>query len=70
MPIVDLNTPTQILLEWGWLLITRANGVVYALIVVVFLLGALVTLPGGKAQVPVQAVEAGAADAREGGERA
>ena len=69
MPIVDLNTPTQALLEWGWLLITRANGVVYALIVVVFLLGALVTLPGGKAQVPVQAVEPGAADAREGGER-
>jgi hypothetical protein len=70
MPIVDLNTPTQVLLEWGWLLITRANGVVYALIVVVFLLGALVTLPGGKAQVPVQAVEVGAADAPEGGERA
>ena len=70
MPIVDLNTPTQVLLEWGWLLITRANGVVYALLVVVFLLGALVTLPGGKTQVPVQATDAGAADAREGGERA
>lgn len=45
MPLVDLAGPTGLLLEWGWLLVTRANGIVYILLLVVFVLGALVPLP-------------------------
>lgn len=45
MPLLDLAGPTGLMLEWGWLLVTRANGIVYLLLVVVFALGALVPLP-------------------------
>jgi hypothetical protein len=48
MPIVDLNTPTQLLFQWGWLLVTKANAVVLLLLVVVFLVGAFVRLPAEK----------------------
>ncbi len=47
-PLVDLATPTQLAFHWGWLLVTRANFVVYALLVVVFLLGASLRVPGVK----------------------
>jgi hypothetical protein len=46
MPFIDLNTPTELLFQWSWLLVTRANAAVYALLVVVFLIGVLVRLPG------------------------
>ena len=46
MPIFDLNSPTELLVHWGWVLVTRANGFVFVLLVVAFLLGALVSLPG------------------------
>ncbi len=46
MPVIDLNTPTQLFFEWGWLLVTRANALVFLLLVVVFLVGAFVSLPG------------------------
>jgi len=61
MPIIDLNTPTELLFQWGWLLVTKANAVVFLLLVVVFLVGALVSLPEGKHQAPVLAPAAGAA---------
>jgi hypothetical protein len=70
MPIIDLNTPTEILLQWGWLLVSRANGVVYVLLVLVFLLGALIGLPHGKARPPVPGAGSGSGDAPEGGDRA
>lgn len=67
MPIVDLNTPTQLLLHWGWLLVTRANGIVYVLLVVVFLIGALVTLPGGRTELPARTTPADDDDRETGG---
>lgn len=45
MPVIDLASPTQLLFEWGWLLVTRANGIVYLLLIVVFVLGMTVRLP-------------------------
>ena len=45
-PIVDLNTPTTLVLEWGWLLVTKATFVVFVLLVVVFVVGATVREPG------------------------
>ena len=56
MPFVTLNTPTELLLQWGWFLVTRANALMYILIVVVFLLGMFVRLP--RARKDVTAVEA------------
>lgn len=56
MPIIDLNSPTQLLLEWGWLLVTRANGIVYIAVVVVFVLGMTIRLP--RARRDVEALEA------------
>jgi hypothetical protein len=50
MPIFDLANPTQLIFEWGWFLMTRANFVVYALLLVVFLLGILVPLPRSKGE--------------------
>jgi hypothetical protein len=47
-PLIDLASPTRLLFEWGWLLVTRANALVYFLIVVVFLLGITVRLPRTK----------------------
>jgi hypothetical protein len=45
-PLVDLASPTALVFEWGWLLVTRANFVVYVLLAVVLLLGATVRVPG------------------------
>lgn len=52
MTIVDLNGPTGLLLQWGWLLFTHANGLMYLLIVVVFVLGVFVRLPGNRRKAP------------------
>lgn len=45
-PIVDLNTPTSLVFEWGWLLVTKANFVVFVLLAVVFVIGVTVREPG------------------------
>jgi hypothetical protein len=50
-PLIDLATPTSLVFEWGWLLVTRANFLVYLLLVVVFVLGATVRLPGVKREI-------------------
>ena len=47
-PLVDLASPTGLVFEWGWLLVTRANFVVYVLLALVLLLGATVRVPGTK----------------------
>lgn len=54
-PLIDLASPTRLLFEWGWLLVTGANALVYGLLVVVFVLGMLVPLP--RARRDVAAVE-------------
>jgi hypothetical protein len=51
MPVINLNTPTELLLQWGWFLVTRANGVVYLLVIAMFLAGMLVRLPRGKRDI-------------------
>lgn len=48
MPFFDLAGPTGLVYQWGWLLLTRANGVVYLLLFLVFLLGIFVPLPRSK----------------------
>lgn len=45
MPVFDLSNPTQLLFQWGWLLVTRANAVMLLLVVLVLVLGATVSLP-------------------------
>ncbi len=50
MPIFDLANPTQLIFEWGWLLMTRANFIVYLLIAAVFVLGITVPLPRSKGE--------------------
>lgn len=46
--MIDLNTPTQLMLEWGWVLVTRANGIAFLLLLLVFVLGITVKLPEGR----------------------
>jgi uncharacterized membrane protein len=63
-PIIDLNAPTDLAFEWGWLLATLANAIVLVLLVGVFVLGAVVRLP--RARRDLEAVErASAADANQ-----
>jgi hypothetical protein len=57
VPLVDLASPTKLAFEWGWLLVTRANFVVYALLGVVLLLGAAVRVPGVKRDLERVATE-------------
>ncbi len=45
MPVVDLQNPTELLFQWGWLLVTKANAVMFALVLLVLILGATVSLP-------------------------
>jgi ABC-type transport system involved in cytochrome bd biosynthesis fused ATPase/permease subunit len=65
VPVIDLATPTGLVFEWGWLLVTRANFVVYVLLVAVFVLGATVRLPGVKREI--EAVERARVDGEEAG---
>lgn len=46
--MIDLDTPTEVLLHWGWLLVTRANGIAFLLLLAVFILGITVKLPEGR----------------------
>jgi hypothetical protein len=50
-PLVDLASPTVLVFEWGWLLVTRANFVVYVLLALVLLLGATVRVPGTRRDI-------------------
>lgn len=50
-PVIDLASPTNLVLEWGWLLVTVGNFIAYALIVLVFILGATVRLPGARRDI-------------------
>lgn len=45
VPFIDLDNPTRLVFEWGWLLATRANFAVFVLLAVVFVLGMIVPLP-------------------------
>jgi hypothetical protein len=54
-PIIDLNTPTDLAFQWGWLLATVANAIVFLLVVAVFVLGMFVRLP--RARRDIEAVE-------------
>lgn len=65
VPVIDLATPTGLVFEWGWLLVTRANFVVYVLLLAVFVLGATVRLPGVKREI--EAVERARVDGEEAG---
>jgi hypothetical protein len=56
-PLVDLASPTKLALEWGWLLVTRANFAVYVLLLVVFVLGITLRLPGARRDVERVAAE-------------
>jgi len=47
-PVIDLNSPTDLAFQWGWLLATVANAIVFLLVAVVFVLGATVRLPGAR----------------------
>jgi len=68
-PIVDLDGPTKLAVEWGWLLATRANFLVYLLIVIVFVLGASVRVPGVRRVLSQAEARAGADAGRPGEER-
>ena len=50
-PWIDLNTPTKLVFEFGWVLVTRANFVVYLALLVVFVAGITVRLPGARADI-------------------
>lgn len=63
MPIFDLATPTGVFLHWGWLLVTRANGLVYVLVAAMFFLGILVPLPKGRTRRAASPMPAAQAEA-------
>jgi hypothetical protein len=50
-PWFDLNTPTKLMFEFGWFLMTRANFIVYALLLAVFVAGITIRLPGVRAEI-------------------
>ena len=54
-PIFDLNAPTDLMFQWGWLLATVANAIVFLLVVAIFVLGMIVRLP--RARRDLEAVE-------------
>ncbi len=63
--LVNLASPTKLVFEWGWLLVTRANFTVYLLLLVVFVLGVTLRVPGARRDV--ERVAAERASAAEGG---
>lgn len=65
-PIIDLSSPTNLAFQWGWLLATVATAVVIVLLIIVFLLGAFVRLPGARRDI--EAVERAGADGGRGQE--
>lgn len=50
-PLINLDTPTHIIIQWGWYLLTWGNFVVYLLLLAVFIVGITVRLPGTKREL-------------------
>jgi len=65
-PLIQLATPTGLAFRWGWLLVTRANFVVYLLVITVFIAGATIRLPGVRKDIEAVARSQGG---RAGGPR-
>jgi hypothetical protein len=49
--IVNLNSPTHLVFQVSWVLVTLANFIVFMLLLAVFLLGGFVRLPGARKQI-------------------
>jgi hypothetical protein len=47
-PWFDLMHPTKLVFEWHWLLLTWGNFIVYALLILVFIAGITLRLPGAR----------------------
>jgi len=50
-PLINLDTPTHIVIQWGWYLLTWGNYVIYLLLAAVFIIGITVRLPGTKREL-------------------
>ncbi len=50
-PVVDLDTSTRLLFRWGWLLATGANAAICGVVVLLFVLGVGVRLPGVRGDI-------------------
>jgi len=50
-PLINLNTPTHIVIQWGWYLLTWGNFVIYLLLAAVFIIGITFRLPGTKREL-------------------
>jgi hypothetical protein len=50
-PIINLFNPTHLGFQVSWVLVTLANLLVYVVMLVVFVLGATVRLPGARKQI-------------------
>ena len=50
-PLINLDTPTHIVIRWGWYLLTWGNFVIYLLLVAVFIIGITLRLPGTKREL-------------------
>jgi hypothetical protein len=50
-PLFNLDTPTHIVVQWGWYLLTWGNFVVYVLLAAVFVVGITIRLPGTKREL-------------------
>jgi hypothetical protein len=50
-PWFDLDLPTRLMFQFGWFLMTRANFVVYVLLLAVFVAGISIRLPGARAEI-------------------
>lgn len=51
IPVIDLSSPTRLAFEWGWLLGTVANTIMIVLVVLVFILGATLRVPGARRDI-------------------
>jgi hypothetical protein len=50
-PLINLDTPTHIVIQWGWYLLTWGNFVIYLMLMAVFILGITIRLPGTKREL-------------------
>jgi hypothetical protein len=50
-PLINLDTPTHIVIQWGWYLLTWGNFVIYLMLMAVFALGITLRLPGAKREL-------------------
>jgi hypothetical protein len=49
--IINRNSPTRLALQVSWVLVTLANFIAFVLLLVVFLLGGFVRLPGAHKEI-------------------